>query len=165
MADEQLDRPFLKKISTDRIHSLVEIVPDWSEFHCVFRTYLIGINKICWIFLVSLNQVNVSLTNMTNVILKRNFLPNPMRRDIVGVRGDEGLIKQAQQSLEKSFVVAVSKGLQLESSYLVYLCSHFTHRRRHLPTLAVILGAEMLSSSRLQKQTSIFTHPPAVCSL
>lgn len=73
MADEQLERPFKKKKSTERIHSLVEIVPDWSELHCVFRTYLIGINKICWIFLVSLNQFNVSLTNMTNVILKKGI--------------------------------------------------------------------------------------------
>lgn len=117
-------------------------------------------------FLVSLNQVSVSLTNMTNVILKRNFLPNPMRRDLVGVHGDGGLIKQAQQSLEKS-VVAVSKGLRQESSYLVYLCSHFSHRQRHFPTHAVILGAEMLSSLRLQKKTNkhLHTHPPAVCSL
>lgn len=85
----------------------------------------------------------------------------------MGVRGDGGLIKQAQESLEKSFVVAVSKDLQLESSYLVYLCSHFTRRRRHFPTLAVILDAEMLSSLRLQKKTNKHLHirPPAVCSL
>lgn len=85
----------------------------------------------------------------------------------MGVRGDGGLIKQAQESLEKSFVVAVSKDLQLESSYLFYLCSHFTHRRRHFPTLAVILDAEMLSSLRPQKKTNkhLHTRPPAVCSL
>lgn len=84
----------------------------------------------------------------------------------MGVRGDGGLTKQARESLEKS-VVVLSKGLQLESSYLVYLCSHFTHRRQHFPTHAVILGAEMLSSLRLQKKTNkhLHTRPPAVCSL
>lgn len=87
MADEQLDRLFFLKISTERIHSLAEIVPDWSELHCVFRAYLIRINKNSKEFFAYSNE-------------ERH-------------RGDGGLIKQAQESLEKSFAVAVAKGLQL----------------------------------------------------
>ena len=115
-------------ISTERLPSLVWMVPDWKAFHCVSEHIWSGSTRFDR-FLEERRDTIASLVMCPLTQTLRLFS-----------------VKKKLGKLYRKVFCNVFIGLQLESSQLFDLCSDFSHQQWHLPTPVAILGAEMIFS-------------------